>query len=97
MPSKLDRWKSAAEVKAHRKAQAKYQKTDEQVQKRENRNTARRHLEKEGKVHKGDGRDVGHVDGHALNNSPKNWMVQSRHSNRSYKRTKKAHKADPDS
>lgn len=97
MVSKLDRWKTAAEVAAHRKAQAKYQKAPEQVQKRENRNEARRKMVKAGKAHKGDGKDIGHVDGHALNNSPKNWMVQSRHSNRSYKRTKGAHKSDPSS
>ena len=97
MPSKLQRWQTAAEVAAHRKAQAKYQKSPEQVQKRENRNKARRTLEREGKVHKGDHKDVGHADGHALNNSPTNWIVEQRHKNRSYKRTKKAHKADPSS
>ena len=90
--TKLDRWKTAAEKTAHRKAQAKYQKDPEQVQKRENRNLARAHLEKEGKVHKGDGKDVGHSDGNALNNKDTNWQVQDRHSNRSYKRTSRAHK-----
>jgi len=93
--SKLKRWQTAAEVTAHRKAQAKYQKDPEQVQKRENRNAARRHLEALGKVHKGDGKDVMHKDGDALNNSPMNWKAGSRHKNRSYKRTKDAHKADP--
>lgn len=97
MSSKAERWKTAAEVAAHRKAQAKYQDTPEQIQKRENRNKARYNLEKEGKVHKGDGKDVGHVNGNALDNSPKNWMVENRHKNRSYKRTKKAHKVDPHS
>lgn len=95
--SHLKRWQTAAEVKAHRKAQAKYQKSSEQLQKRENRNTARRHLEAEGKVHKGDGKDVMHQDGNALNNDPMNWKAGSRHKNRSYKRTKQAHKQDPSS
>lgn len=95
--SQLKRWQTAAEVSAHRKAQAKYQKSPEQVQKRENRNTARRRLEAAGKAHKGDGKDVMHQDGNALNNSPKNWLLGSRHKNRSYKRTEKAHKADPSS
>lgn len=97
MPSKLQRWQTAAEVRAHRKAQAKYQKTPEQVQKRENRNKARQTLERKGVAHKGDGKDVQHQDGNALNNSPKNWLLGSRHKNRSYKRTKTAHKADPHS
>lgn len=95
--SKFERWKTAAEVRAHRKAQSKYEKKPEEVQKRVNRNKARRNLEKEGKVSKGDGQDVAHKDGNALNNSPTNWAVQKRHKNRSYKRDKGAHKSDPGS
>lgn len=90
--TRVDRWRTAAEVTAHRKAEAKYQKSPEQIKKRENRNLARAHLEKEGKVHKGDGRDVMHEDGDALNNHPSNWKAGSRHKNRSYPRTTKAHK-----
>lgn len=90
--SQFKRWQSAAEVKAHREAQAKYQQSPEQVKKRVNRNKARRHLLKEGKVHKGDGLDVEHKDGNALNNKPSNWRVGTQHHNRSYKRTSKAHK-----
>jgi len=95
--SKLERWQTAAEVSAHRKAQAKYQASPLEKRKRANRNHARRELEKEGKVHKGDGKDVAHKDGNALDNSPTNWAVQSRKKNRSYKRTRGAHKADPHS
>lgn len=95
--SNLKRWTTAAEVKAHRLAQAKYQKSPEQLKKRENRNTARRHLIKDGKVSVGDGKDVMHVDGNALNNSPENWKAGSRHKNRSYKRDSKAHKLYPGS
>lgn len=95
MASKLERWKTAAEVTAHRKAQAKYQKDPEQVQKRENRNKARLTLERSGKAHKGDGKDVMHKNGDALDNSPVNWKLGSRHKNRSYKRTEQAHKQDP--
>lgn len=97
MGKKLDRWKTAAEVAAHRKAQAKYQKSPEEVQKRENRNSARQELIKEGKAKVGDGKDVQHKDGNALNNKPENWLLGSRHKNRSYKRDKKAHKLDPKS
>lgn len=95
--SHFKRWQTAAEVAAHRKAQAKYQKSPKELQKRENRNLARAHLEKEGKVSKGDGKDVEHVDGNALHNDPMNWKAGSRHKNRSYARTKGAHKLDPHS
>lgn len=77
---------------AEKRAQAKYQKKPEQVKKRENRNKARRTLEREGKAHKGDGKDVMHKNGNALDNRPSNWKVGSRHKNRSYPRTKSAHK-----
>lgn len=97
MGKALKRWQTAAEVKAHRKAQGKYEKSPEQVKKRENRNTARRQLEAKGEVSKGDGKDVAHVDGNALHNSPTNWAVESRKKNRSYKRTRGAHKQDPHS
>lgn len=97
MGKALDRWKTAAEVRAHRRAQAKYQKDPEQVQKRVNRNAARRHMEALGKAHKGDGKDVEHKDGNALNNSPMNWRIGTRKHNRSYARTKDAHKKDPHS
>lgn len=95
--SRYDRWRTAAEVRAHRKAQSKYESSEKEKHKRANRNKARRTLEREGKVHKGDGKDVLHKDGSALNNNPKNWMVGSRHKNRSYARDKKAHKLDPHS
>lgn len=91
------RWTTAAEVKSHRKAQAKYQKSPEQLQKRENRNQARQALIHEGKAKVNDGKDVQHKDGNALNNSPSNWLLGSRHKNRSYARTKGAHKVDPSS
>jgi len=90
--SKLERWKTAAEVSAHRRAQAKFQQKPEEVQKRENRNKARAQLEREGKLHKGDNKDAIHKDGDALNDSPDNVAAGSRHNNRSYKRTSRAHK-----
>lgn len=95
--SRLERWQTAAEIISHRKAQAKFQEKPEEIQKRENRNKARYDLESEGKVKKGDGKDVMHKDGNALNNSPKNWKPGSRHKNRSYPRTSKAHKLYKDS
>lgn len=95
--SKLKRWQTASEVRSHRLAQAKYQKKPIEVAKRENRNEARQTLIKAGKAKVGDGKDVMHVDGSALNNSPINWKLGSRHKNRSYARTKGAHKKDPHS
>lgn len=88
-------WETEAAKRAHRKAQAKYQKKPEQVQKRENRNEARQALIRAGKAHVGDGKDVMHRNGNALDNRPSNWKLGSRHKNRSYARTAGAHKRDP--
>ena len=63
----------------------KYQKSKRQVARRVKRNAARRRLMKQGRVHKGDNRDIDHSDGNALNNSPKNLRVVSRSYNRSKK------------
>lgn len=72
-----------------------YQGKPEQIKKRAARNKARREMMKAGKVHKGDGMDVNHSDGNALHNTKSNWNVESKHSNRSYPRTRNAHKANP--
>lgn len=82
---------------AHRRAQAKYQKSPVQVQKRENRNKARYQMLKAGKVHKHDHVDVMHINGNALDNRPANWRAGSRRQNRSYPRTPGAHKLYPGS
>jgi precorrin-6B methylase 2 len=59
--------------------------------KRVNRNAARRKMMKLGKVKKGDGKDVHHVGGNALNKKSK-LKVVSASKNRSYARTKNASK-----
>ena len=59
--------------------------------KRANRNLARRIMMRKGKVKKGDGKDVHHVGGNALNKKSK-LKVVSASKNRSYARTKKARK-----
>jgi hypothetical protein len=69
------------------KAEYKYQGTPEQIKKRSMRNKARRKLEKEGKVSKGDGKDVDHKKGIAKGNARSNLRVQSKRANRSFKRT----------
>lgn len=71
---------------------ANYQGTGEQKKKRAKRNAARRKMEKEGKVKKGDGKDVDHFKGLAAGNGKKNLRVQSRSANRSFPRTKTAKK-----
>lgn len=60
-----------------------YQGTDAQKKRRAARNKARRRLEREGRVRKGDGKDVDHRDGNPLNNSDANIRVMSRSQNRS--------------
>ena len=59
-----------------------YQGTPEQIARRSARNKARRKLMKEGKVHKGDGKEVDHKNFNALDNSRKNLQVLSRRANR---------------
>jgi hypothetical protein len=79
----------------HVRSQDKYQKSPEQVKKRENRNKARAQMIKAGKVHKHDNKDVEHKNGNALDNRPSNWGVGSQQQNRSYARTSGGHKKNP--
>ena len=70
----------------------KYQGSEEQKKKRAKRNAARRVMEKEGKVSKGDGKDVDHKTPMAKGggNSKSNLRVTSKAKNRSFARTKNA-------
>ena len=60
--------------------------------KRAMRNKARRVAQKAGLVKKGDGKDVHHKDGNAMNNKRGNLHVKSASKNRSFPRTKSASK-----
>ena len=60
-----------------------YHGTSEQKKRRAARNKARRHLEQDGRVSKGDGKDVDHKDHNPLNNSSSNIRVRDRSANRS--------------
>jgi len=60
--------------------------------KRRSRLKARRKLIKAGVAKKGDGKDVHHKDGNALNNKRSNLSVVSARKNRSYPRTRTAGK-----
>jgi len=81
---------SQKNTKARQAAQAKYNAKPEQKKRRAQRNAARRKMEKAGKVHKGDGKDVAHKNNNTANNSRSNLAVQSKAKNRSFPRNKKA-------
>lgn len=68
---------------SHRRSQAKYQASEKQKKIRAARNRARRQLMREGLVHKGDGKDVDHVNSNPLDGRRANLRVRSRNSNRS--------------
>lgn len=69
-----------------------YHSSEKQKKNRASRNTARNRAEKAGKVRKGDGKDIDHKNGNPRDNRPSNLRVQSKSSNRSFPRNKKAGK-----
>ena len=72
------------------KKEAKYEAQPEQIANRVARNKARRKLMREGKVHKGDGKDVAHKVAFDKGGSSKQGViVQSASQNRSFKRDSK--------
>ena len=60
-----------------------YHSKPKQKKRRAQRNAARRTMQKQGRVSKGDGKDVHHKDHNTANNSKSNLSVRSRSSNRS--------------
>jgi hypothetical protein len=72
-------------MRDYKKEYRNYQGTKEQIRRRSSRNKARRRLEKDGLVRKGDGKDVDHRDGNPLNNSRSNLRAVSPSRNRSKK------------
>jgi hypothetical protein len=81
-----------AKARNYKKEYANYQGKPEQIKNRAKRNSARREMSKDGKVRKGDGKDVDHK--HPLvkggGNGKGNLRVQSKSANRSFKRTRSA-------
>lgn len=69
----------------YRKEYDTYHAKSAQKKNRASRNAARRKLTKEGRVHKGDGRDVDHVNQNPRDNSRKNLRVMSKSKNRARK------------
>lgn len=79
MPAKGDFDESASK---RSKYQRKYNSQPEQKKRRAARNATRRKLMKQGRVRKGDGKDIDHKDGNPMNQSGKNLRVQSKKVNR---------------
>tara|TARA_B100001059_G_C17446464_1_gene385247 strand:- start:100 stop:351 length:252 start_codon:yes stop_codon:yes gene_type:complete len=79
----------------YRKEYDNYHSKPTQKKRRAQRNAARDVMEKDGKVKKGDGKDVGHKKPLAKGGSNKksNLRVTSASKNRSFKRTKTARMA----
>jgi HNH endonuclease len=61
---------------------AKFQASESQKNDRVQRNKNRRGAAKKGRVAKGDGKDIDHIDGNPRNNSPKNLRVVPKSINR---------------
>jgi len=70
----------------YRKEYANYQGKPEQVERRSSRNKARRKLEAQGRVRRGDGKDVDHKNRNPLNNGDGNLRVRKKEHNRSFSR-----------
>ena len=77
----------------YRQEYDRYQGTAKQKKRRAGRNKARRIMIAKGKAKKGDGKDVAHKDNNPLNSVAKNMRMESKRSNRSFRRTKNARRA----
>ena len=77
----------------YRQEYDRYQGTAAQKKRRAGSNKARRLMVAKGKAKKGDGKDVAHKDNNPLNSVAKNIRMESKKSNRSFKRTKNARRA----
>jgi hypothetical protein len=83
-------YKNKSERKLHDANAIAYENSPEQVKKREARNRARAKLLREGKVHKGDGKDVAHKKALDKGGSNKDGVfVQKAGANRSFNRDSK--------
>ena len=78
-------------VRDYRAEYDKYQGTEQQKKNRAQRNKARRAAVRDGKVHKGDGKDVAHVRAFDKGGSNGDGVrVESRSKNRSFRRDKQS-------
>lgn len=69
----------------YKKEYRNYHSKPKQKKRRAERNHARRKMEKEGRVRKGDGKDVHHKSGNTSNNNSNNLQVMSKSKNRAIK------------
>jgi hypothetical protein len=67
-----------------------YHSSEKAKKKRAENNTARRKMEKAGKVSKGDGKDVAHRNNRTGDNSMSNLKAEAPSKNRSFSRNKNA-------
>jgi hypothetical protein len=81
---------SSKQKLAYQKA---YDATPGQKKKRAANNAARREAMRQGKVHKGDGKDVAHVVAlkHGGSNAPSNLKVQDESTNRGWRKGKSSY------
>ena len=63
----------------------RFQSSKKAKRDRASRNRARRQAEREGRVHKGDGKEIDHVDSNPRHNGPSNLRVVTRRTNRAKK------------
>lgn len=84
-------WYTTSDGKRKRTAEgiaheySRFQSSKKAKKDRASRNKARRQAEREGRVHKGDGKEVDHVNSNPRQNSKSNLRVVSRHTNRAKK------------
>ena len=64
---------------------SRFQSSKKAQRDRASRNRARRQAEREGRVHKGDGKEIDHIDSNPRNNSNSNLRLVSRRTNRAKK------------
>ena len=66
----------------YKKEYRDYHGRPEQIKERDSRNKARALMIKQGRVKKGDGKEVDHQNGNPRDNRKKNLKIMSRHANR---------------
>ncbi|MEL0199377.1 MAG: HNH endonuclease [Gammaproteobacteria bacterium] len=87
--------KAGGSVKRNYKGEYKnYQSSTEQKKRRASRNTARNRMIADGKVKRGDGKDVAHKNGNPTDNRKSNLKVVSAAKNRSFRRTSTSRKVN---